>query len=41
MSYSKFTGALKIKEVGLNRKMLSEIAAEKPQVFEKIVEFVK
>lgn len=41
MSYSKFTGRLKEKEVGLNRKMLSTIAAEKPAVFEKIVEFVK
>ncbi len=41
LSYSKFTGLLKKKEVGLNRKVLSEIAAEKPEVFEKIVEFVK
>ncbi len=41
MSYSKFIGACKEKEVGLNRKVLSEIAAEKPAVFEKIVDFVK
>jgi large subunit ribosomal protein L20 len=41
MSYSKFIGKLKEKEVGLNRKVLSEIAAEKPEVFKKIMEFVK
>lgn len=41
LSYSKFTGALKKKEVGLNRKVLSELAAKNPNVFEKIVEFVK
>lgn len=41
MSYSKFMGALKEKEVGLNRKALSEIANESPAVFKKIVEFVK
>lgn len=41
MSYSRFIGALKTKQVGLNRKMLSQIAAEKPAVFEKIVDFAK
>ncbi len=41
MSYSVFVGALKKKQVGLNRKVLSEIAAEKPAVFKKIVDFVK
>ena len=41
MSYSVFTGKLKEKQVGLNRKMLSNIAAENPAVFKKIVEFVK
>jgi len=41
MSYSKFTGALKEKEVGLDRKVLSQIADKEPKVFEKIVEFVK
>ena len=41
MSYSKFIGQLKEKEVGLNRKVLSEIAADKPEVFKKIMEFVK
>jgi large subunit ribosomal protein L20 len=41
MSYSKFTGALKQKEVGLDRKVLSQLAAQEPKIFEKIVEFVK
>jgi len=41
LSYSKLIGQMKEKEVGLNRKVLSEIAADKPQVFAKIVEMVK
>ena len=41
LSYSVFTGKLKEKEVGLNRKVLSEIAAKHPQTFEKIVDLVK
>lgn len=41
MSYSAFMGALKNKQIGLDRKVLSELAAEKPSVFEKIVESVK
>ena len=41
MSYSKFIGALKANSIGLNRKVLSEIAAEKPAVFSKIVETAK
>lgn len=41
MSYSKFMGALKTKQVKLDRKVLSEIAAQEPKVFAKIVEFVK
>jgi large subunit ribosomal protein L20 len=40
-SYSKFIGGLKKKEVALDRKVLSEIAAKEPKVFEKIVAFVK
>ena len=36
-SYSTFIDALKKKEVGLNRKRLSEIAAEHPESFERIV----
>ncbi len=41
LSYSVFTGAMKHKEVGLNRKVLSEIAMKKPKIFEDIVSFVK
>lgn len=40
-SYSKFIAALKAKKVELDRKVLAEIAAEHPEVFEKIVEKVK
>ncbi len=41
MSYSKFIGALKSKNIEIDRKILAEIAAEKPDVFEKIIEKVK
>lgn len=41
ISYSKFVGGLKTKQVGLNRKVLSEIAAEHPAVFTKLVDHVK
>ena len=41
VSYSKFTGNAKKKNLGLNRKMLSEIAISNPEVFASIVEFVK
>lgn len=41
LSYSKFIGLLKQKNIGLDRKVLAEIAAEHPKVFEKIVEKVK
>lgn len=41
MNYSKFIDALKKKNVGLDRKILSELAKENPTVFKKIAEFVK
>lgn len=41
MSYSAFTGALKKKEIGLDRKVLAAIAENYPAVFEKIVSAVK
>lgn len=41
MSYSAFTGALKKGQIGLDRKVLSQIAAKYPPVFAKIVEAVK
>jgi len=41
MSYSVLMGTLKKKSVGLNRLMLSQLAAEEPAVFSKIIQFVK
>ena len=40
LSYSKFIGLLKKKNVLLNRKVLSEIAHQYPAVFERIVKEV-
>ena len=37
ISYSKLMGDLKKRKIGLDRKVLSEIAAKHPKVFEKIV----
>lgn len=39
-SYSTFVNALKKKEVGLDRKVLSEIAQKHPESFERIVKHV-
>ncbi len=41
LSYSKFINALKAKNIEIDRKILSQIANEAPQVFEKILEKVK
>ena len=41
LSYSQFMGGLKKKNIALDRKVLSEIAAQEPTVFAKIVEAVK
>ena len=41
LSYSKFIGLLKNKNVELDRKVLSELAQSNPEVFKKIVEEVK
>ena len=41
LSYSKFTYQLKKAEVGLNRKMLAQLAMVDPQAFEKVVEVAK
>lgn len=38
MSYSKLTGQLKKANVGLNRKMLAQLAMVDPQAFTKVVE---
>ena len=40
-SYSTFMHALKVKGIGLNRKMLAEIAQKSPETFEKIVDGVR
>jgi large subunit ribosomal protein L20 len=40
-NYSTFMGKMKKADVKLNRKVLSEIAKDKPEVFEKIVDEVK
>lgn len=39
-SYSKLIGAMKKKEVAINRKMLAELAEFHPEVFAKVVETV-
>ena len=41
LSYSKLMGLLKAKKVGLDRKVLSELARYNPAIFKKIVESVK
>ncbi len=40
-SYSTFIDALKKKEIGLDRKVLSQIAKDRPESFARIVEHVK
>jgi len=40
ISYSRFIHALKEKKVGLDRKVLADIAENHPQIFKKIVERV-
>jgi len=41
LTYSKFINSLKTKKIGLDRKVLSQIAIDYPAVFKKIVEKVK
>jgi large subunit ribosomal protein L20 len=41
LSYSKFIGMLKKKNIALNRKMLSELAATEAKAFETIVKEAK
>ncbi len=38
--YSKFIGAMKERGVAVNRKMLSELAKDAPQTFERLVKQV-
>lgn len=41
ISYSKFMGALKKEKVGLNRKILADIAVHDRNTFNKLVEIAK
>jgi large subunit ribosomal protein L20 len=41
LSYSKFIGALKKKNIELDRKILAELAQNHPQTFQKILELAK
>lgn len=41
LSYSKFIGALKKKEVEIDRKILSDLAQNNPETFKKVFDFVK
>jgi large subunit ribosomal protein L20 len=41
LSYSKFIGLLKKKNIELDRKILSQIAAKYPEVFKAIIDAVK
>lgn len=41
LSYSKFIGALKKKNIALNRKMLAELANTEPKAFDAVVETSK
>ena len=41
ISYSQFIGGLKKSNISLNRKVLSELAVENPEIFKTVVETVK
>ena len=41
LNYSTFINLLKKKNVGLDRKVLSQLAQESPKTFERIIETVK
>jgi len=41
LSYSQFMGKLKVSEIGLNRKVLADLAMNHPAAFKAIVEKVK
>ncbi|KKP85545.1 MAG: hypothetical protein UR89_C0051G0003 [Candidatus Roizmanbacteria bacterium GW2011_GWA2_35_8] len=40
LTYSKFINLLSTKKIGLDRKVLSQIVVEHPEVFKKVVEKV-
>ncbi len=41
LTYSKFTGTLTKNNIGLNRKMLADMAENNPETFQRITEQVK
>lgn len=41
LSYSKFIAGLKKNKIDINRKMLSDLAQNKPEIFSKILEAAK
>ena len=41
MSYSQFMGKLNAQNIGLNRKVLADLAMNNPQAFEAIIKSVK
>ncbi|MEX0933903.1 MAG: 50S ribosomal protein L20 [Candidatus Paceibacterota bacterium] len=41
LSYSRFIDALKKRSIGINRKMLADLAEHHPETFSRIVERVK
>lgn len=41
LSYSKFIAGLKKANIGLDRKVLAEIAKKEPKIFAKIIEKIK
>src|SRR3972149_1199277 len=41
ITYSKFIAALKAKKIKLDRKILADLAKNEPEVFAKVIEFVK
>ena len=41
MTYSQFMGAIHAQNVGLNRKVLADLAMNNPQAFEAIINSVK
>src|SRR3989338_8128471 len=41
LSYSQFIQKLALKKIGLDRKILAQIAVEHPKIFAKIVDHVK
>lgn len=41
MNYSQFMGAIAKQNIGLNRKVLADLAVNNPQAFEAIINSVK